>query len=122
MNMQNIQILFLLLDNVIKLASWRMATEIMRRIGDSVGEKLARGLATAAVVGAILLALPPISLLGAVLPSGYSGGAAVSQLRIGHPLLSHILPGFYLGLMVWGGLLLCNHALRAFMPQRRRFA
>jgi hypothetical protein len=122
MNMQNIQILFLLLDNVIRLASWRMVTEIMRAIGDGVGENLARGLATTAVAGAVLLALPPISVLGAVLPSGYSGGAAVSQLRIGHPLLSHILHGFYLGLMVWGGLWLCNHALRAFMPQRSRFA
>ena len=122
MNMQNIQILFFLLDNVIRLASWRMATEIMRRIGDSVGEKLARGLATAAVVGAILLALPPISLLGAVLPAGYPGGVEASQLRIGHPLLSHVLTGFFLGLMVWGGLWLCNHAQRAFMSQRSRFA
>ena len=51
MNMQAFQISFLLVDSVIKLASWRMVTEMMGRIGYGVSESLARGLGAIAVVG-----------------------------------------------------------------------
>jgi hypothetical protein len=44
MNMQNIQILFLLIDSVIKLAPWRLVTETMQRIGYDASESLARSL------------------------------------------------------------------------------
>ena len=44
MNMQNIQILFLLVDTVIKLAPWRIVTETMQRIGYGASEGLARSL------------------------------------------------------------------------------
>ena len=44
MNVQNIQILFLLFDNVIKLAPWRIVTETMQRIGYDASESLARSL------------------------------------------------------------------------------
>ena len=44
MNMQNIQILFLLFDSVIKLAPWRIVTETMQRIGYDASESLARSL------------------------------------------------------------------------------
>jgi hypothetical protein len=44
MNMQNIQILFLLFDIVVKLAPWRIVTETMQRIGYDASESLARSL------------------------------------------------------------------------------
>jgi len=62
---------------------------------------------------------PPTSILGAILLTGYLGGAMASHLRIGSPLFSHILFGFYLGLMVWGGLWLRDRSLRGVMPLRR---
>jgi hypothetical protein len=118
MNMQNIQILFLLFDTVIKLASWRIVTETMQRIGYGAGESLARSLGAIVVAGVILCAFPPTSIVGAVLPAGCFGGAMVSHMRIGTPLLSHILSGVWLGLMAWGGLWLCRRSLRALTPLR----
>jgi DoxX-like family len=122
MNMQTIQIFFLLFDSIIKLAPWRMVTETIERIGYGASEGLARSLGVLAVVGAILYVFPPTSIVGAVLPAGCFGGAMVSHMRIGTPLLSHILSGFWLGLIVCGGLWLCRRSLRAFMPLRSRFA
>ena len=67
----------------------------------------------------VLYAIPPTSILGAILLTGYLGGAMASHLRIGSPLFSHTLFGFYLGLMVWGGLWLRDRSLRALIPFRR---
>ena len=73
-------------------------------------------------LGAILLACtalyawPRTAMLGAVLLTGYLGGAVASHLRVGSPLFSHVLFGVYLGLFVWGGLWLRCPALRALMP------
>jgi DoxX-like family len=122
MNMQNIQMLFLLFDTVIKLAPWRIVTETMQRIGYDMRESLVRSLGAVAVVGALLYVFPPASIVRAVLPAGCFGGAMVSHMRIGAPLWSHIPSGFWLGLMVWGGLWLCRRGLRALMPFRSRFA
>jgi hypothetical protein len=122
MSVQNIQILFLLFDSIIELAPWRIVTEMMQRIGYDASESLARSLRTIAVVGALLYAFPPTPIVGAVLPAGAFGGAMVSHMRLGAPLLSQILSGFWLGLTVWGALWLCRGSLRALMPLRSRFA
>ena len=94
MNMQTIQVFFLLFDIIIKLASWRMVTETMDRIGDGASKSLARSLASIAVVGAVLYAFPPAVILGAVLPAGDPDGAMVSPVLIGNQLVSYTLPGF----------------------------
>ena len=52
----------------------------------------------------ILYAVPRTAFLGAVLLTGYLGGAVASHLRVGSPLLSNTLFGVYIGLFVWGGL------------------
>ena len=122
MNMQTIQVFFLLFDIIIKLASWRMVTATMDRIGDGAGKSLARSLASIAVVSAVLYAFPPTSIVGAVLPAGCFGGAMVSHMRIGTPLISITLFGCYLGALLWGGLWLWRRSLRALMPRRSRFA
>jgi hypothetical protein len=122
MNMQNIQILFLLFDSFLKLAPWRIVTETMQRIGYDASESLARTLGTIAVVGALLYTFPPASIVGAVLPAGFFGGGMMSHMRIGAPLLSQILSGFCLGLMVWGGLWLWRSGPRALMRRQSRFA
>ena len=112
-------ILFLLFDGAIKLVPWPVVTETMDRIGYGSSETLARSLGIITIVCTILYAIPPTSILGAVLLTGYLGGAMASHLRIGSPLFSHILFGFYLGLMVWGGLWLRDKSLRASIPFRR---
>ena len=112
-------IVFLLFDGAIKLVPWPVVTETMDRIGYGSSETLARTLGVITVACTVLYAIPPTSILGAILLTGYLGGAMASHLRIGSPLFTHTLFGFYLGLMVWGGLWLRDRKLRALMPWRR---
>lgn len=117
--LSGLAILFLLLDGAIKLVPWPVVTETMDRIGYGSSETLARTLGVITVACTVLYAIPSTSMLGAILLTGYLGGAMASHLRIGSPLFSHTLFGLYLGLMVWGGLWLRDNGLRALMPFRR---
>ena len=112
-------IVFMLFDGAIKLVPWPIVTETMDRIGYGSSETLARILGVITIVCTVLYAIPPTSIVGAILLTGYLGGAMASHLRIGSPLFSHILFGFYLGLMVWGGLWLRDRSLRTLIPFRR---
>jgi hypothetical protein len=112
-------ILFLLFDGAIKLVPWPVVTETMDRIGYGSSETLARTLGLITVACTVLYTVPPTSILGAILLTGYLGGAMASHLRIGSPLFTHTLFGFYLGLMVWGGLWLRDRKLRTLVPWRR---
>lgn len=112
-------ILFMLFDGAIKLVPWPIVTETMERIGYGSSETLARTLAFITLACTILYAIPPTSIVGAILLTGYLGGAIASHVRIGSPLFSHTLFGLYLGLMLWGGLYLRDGSLRALFPLRR---
>jgi hypothetical protein len=112
-------ILFMLFDGAIKLVPWPIVTETMDRIGYGSSETLARSLGVITVVCTVLYAIPPTSILGAILLTGYLGGAMASHLRIGSPLFTHTLFGLYLGLMVWGGLWLRDKSLRTLIPFHR---
>jgi hypothetical protein len=65
-----------------------------------------------------LYGIPRTALLGAVLLTGYLGGAIATHLSAGSPLISNTLFGAYLGLAVWGGLWLREPRLRALLPLR----
>jgi DoxX-like family len=112
-------IVFLLFDGAVKLVPWPVVTETMDRMGYGSSETLARSLGLITIVCTALYAVPPTSILGAILLTGYLGGAIASHVRIGSPMFSHILFGFYLGLMVWGGLWLRDRSLRALLPFSR---
>ena len=112
-------ILFMLFDGAVKLVPWPVVTESMEKIGYGSSETLARSLGVISLVCTMLYAIPPTSFVGAILLTGYLGGAMASHLRIGSPLFTHILFGFYLGLMVWGGLWLRDPDLRRLLPFRR---
>ena len=112
-------ILFMLFDGAVKLVPWPVVTESMEKIGYGSSETLARSLGVISLVCTVLYAIPPTSFVGAILLTGYLGGAMASHLRIGSPLFTHILFGFYLGLMVWGGLWLRDPDLRRLLPFHR---
>jgi hypothetical protein len=112
-------IAFMLFDGAIKLVPWPIVTETMDRIGYGSSETLARSLGLITIVCTVLYAIPPTSIVGAILLTGYLGGAMASHVRIGTPLFSHMLFGFYLGLMVWGGLWLRDRSVRQLIPFRR---
>jgi DoxX-like family len=67
----------------------------------------------------LLYAVPRTAVLGAILLTGYLGGAIYVHVRVGSPLFSHTLFGVYLALLTWGGLWLRDHRLRALVPLRR---
>ena len=112
-------IVFLLFDGAIKLVPWPIVTETMDKMGYGSSETLARSLGIITIVCTLLYSVPPTSILGAILLTGYLGGAMASHVRIDSPLFSHTLFGFYLGLMVWGGLWLRDKNLRSLIPFRR---
>ena len=112
-------IVFLLFDGAIKLVPWPIVTETMDKMGYGSSETLARSLGIITIVCTLLYSVPPTSILGAILLTGYLGGAMATHVRIGSPLFTHTLFGLYLGLMVWGGLWLRDPGLRNFIPFRR---
>lgn len=111
--------MFLLFDGAIKLVPWPIVTETMDRMGYGSSENLARSLGVIIIACTVLYAIPSTSILGAILLTGYLGGAMASHVRIGSLLFSHTLFGLYLGLMVWGGLWLRDRSLRTLIPFRR---
>jgi hypothetical protein len=69
-------------------------------------------------VSTALYVIPKTSVLGAILLTGYLGGAIATHLRVGDPLFSHVLFPTYLGVLLWGGLYLRDERLRALIPLR----
>ncbi|MGY3153508.1 DoxX family protein [Bradyrhizobium elkanii] len=117
--MSGVVVLFLLFDGAIKLVPLSVVTETMDRMGFGASDALARSLGIITIVCTLLYSVPPTSILGAILLTGYLGGAIASHVRIGSPLFTHTLFGLYLGLMLWGGLYLRDGNLRAMLPFRR---
>ena len=99
-------IAFLLFDGVIKLPPIQPVTDTLQALGFISSIGLARGLGILCLFCTTLFAMPRTSLLGAILLTGYLGGAIAIQIRAGNPIFSHILFGFYVGLLMWAGLLL----------------
>jgi hypothetical protein len=117
--LSGVVILFLLFDGAMKLLPLQIVTETMDKMGYGSSDSLARSLGIITIVCTALYAMPPTSILGAILLTGYLGGAIASHVRIDSPLFSHALFGLYLGLMVWGGLWLRDGTLRSLLPFRR---
>jgi hypothetical protein len=112
-------IVFLLFDGAIKLVPLPVVTETLDKMGYGSSPTLARLLGAITLSCTVLYAIPPTSILGAILLTGYLGGAIASHVRIDSPLFSHVLFGFYLGMMIWGGLWLRDRSLRGLLPFRR---
>jgi hypothetical protein len=117
--MSGLIILFLLFDGGIKLVPLEIVTETSAQIGLPSDPAFARLLGVLTLIGVVLYAIPRTSVLGAILLTGYMGGATATHLRIDSPLFSHTLFGVYLGLLIWGGLYLREPRLRALIPFHR---
>ena len=112
-------ILFMIFDGVIKLPPLDVVTQTMVPLGWPADVNVARLLGVIGLISTALYALPRTSVLGAILLTGYLGGAIATHLRVGSPLFSHTLFGVYLGLLIWGGLYLRDERVRALIPFRR---
>jgi len=105
------------MDAIMKLLALPFVREASDRIGFH-SETVIRELGVILLASTILYAVPPTAMLGAVLLTGYLGGAVAAHLRLGDPLFTHVLSGVYGGLLVWGGLYLRDPRLRAIFPWR----
>ena len=110
-------ILFLLADSVGKLIPIPAAVEATVQLG--YAESIVRVIGIIELVCLILYVVPRTAVLGAILLTGYLGGAVAAQLRLGSPLLSTTLFPIYIGVLVWGGIMLREDRLRALLPLRR---
>ena len=114
-SMSGLVILFLLLDAGMKLAAVQPVLDAGTQIGFP-GVDMARKLGTLLLVCTALYIFPATSVLGAILVTGFLGGAVATHLRIGNPLFTHVLFGVYVGALMWGGLILREPRLRALLP------
>lgn len=109
--------LFLLLDGVMKLTKPEIVVKTTFEIGYQ--ESIIVPLGIVLLICTVLYLIPQTSVLGAILLTGYLGGAVATNARIGSPLFSHILFPVYIGVLVWGGLFLRDSRVSALIPFRR---
>ena len=105
--------LVLLLDGAMKAMKAPVAVEGTVQLG--YPESVVLGIGIVLLACTLLYIIPPTAVLGAILLTGYLGGAVATHVRVGDPLLTHVLFPVYVGVMVWGGLFLRDQRLRAFM-------
>ena len=109
-------VLFLLLDGVMKLFSPAPVVEGMIKLGYPLSLTTTIGIIL--LISVVLYAIPRTSVLGAILLTGYLGGAVASNVRVGNPLFGYILAPVYVALFIWGGLYFRDERLRALIPLR----
>ena len=108
---------FMLLDAAMKFVNPAPVREAFVRTGWPVH--------LSPVLGAILLAstilwlVPRTSILGAILLTGYLGGAVAANLRLEEPVFSHTLFPVYFGVLLWGSLWLRDPRITALIPLRK---
>jgi hypothetical protein len=108
--------LFLTFDTVIKVLKLAPAVQGTTKLGYPASAVLWIGLIE--LVCLTLYLVPRTSVLGALLLTGYLGGAIATHVRLGSPLLSHTLFPIYVALLLWGGLYLRETRLRELVPFR----
>jgi hypothetical protein len=109
--------LFLLFDGGMKLYQPLPVTKAMTQLGFPL--QLAVPIGVILLICTALYAIPSTSVLGAVLLTGYLGGAVVSQMRIGAPLFGNTLFPIYFAVLMWAGLYLRESRLAALLPLRK---
>ena len=112
-----IAVLFLTFDLSIKLLGAKEAVDGTVQLGWAPHHLPILGLIQLACLALYLV--PRTAPLGAVLWTGYLGGAVATHLRIDNPLLSHVLFPIYLAALVWGGLYLRDARIRALLRPAR---
>ena len=108
--------LFLLVDGVMKLVRPAPVVEGTVKLGYSETVILPLGLVLLACT--VIYVIPRSSVLGAILLTGYLGGAVATHVRVGDPLFTHVLFPVYVGVLIWLGLYLRDYRVRALIPLR----
>jgi hypothetical protein len=109
-------VLFLTMDSIVKLLRLPVAIQGTVQLGYPPGVVFVLGIVTLGCL--ILYLVPRTAILGALLWTAYLGGAVASHVRVGDPLLTHVLAPVYVAAMLWLPLWLRDPRLRALVPLR----
>lgn len=109
--LSTIAVLFLTFDLIVKLLLFPQASDATVQLGYPAG--VVRPLGILQLVLLVLYLVPRTSLIGAVLWTGYLGGAVATHVRLGNPLFTHVLFPVYVGALLWGGLWLRDRRARS---------
>jgi hypothetical protein len=116
--MSGLAVAFLIFDSVGKLLEVQPVVDGTRQLGYSPDVVFSLG---ATLLLCVLAYLGPrTSVLGAVLLTGYLGGAVATHVRVASPLFTHVLFPAYIAALLWAGLVLRDARLRRFLPWRER--
>jgi len=107
--------LFLLMDGVMKLVKPAPVVEATVRLG--YPESVILGLGIVLIASTVLYVIPSTAILGAILLTGYLGGAVATHVRVGEGLFPVLFPVVF-GVVIWLGLYLRDDRLRALIPLR----
>ena len=107
--------LFLLLDGIMKLVKPVPVVEATVQLG--YPESVILGLGIVLIACTVIYVIPRTSILGAILLTGYLGGATATHVRVGGLLFPILFP-VVVGVLVWGGLFLRDDRLRTLIPLR----
>jgi len=106
---------FLLVDGVMKLVKPEVVVKTTVELG--YAETVILPLGVVLLTCTILYLIPQTAVLGAILLTGYLGGAVATQVRAGQGLFGILFP-VVLGVLIWGGLVLRDDRLRTLIPLR----
>ena len=115
--LSGLAIAFLTFDVVIKLLGVKEAVQGTVELGYQPHHLPIIGMI--GLVCLILLVIPRTAPLGAVLWTGYLGGAIATNLRLDKPLLTHTLFPIYVAAVIWGGLYLRDARVRGLVRSAR---
>jgi len=111
--LSGLAILFLLFDSIIKFFPIAAVTDSFTQLG--YRPQLAVTIAVLELICLAIYVVPRTSLFGAVILTGYLGGAIATHVRVGNPLFSHVLFPTYIAALIWGGLYLRSQRLQRFV-------
>jgi hypothetical protein len=113
--LSGLAVLFLAFDAGIKLVMAPEAVAGTSELGWPVD--VIRGLGVLEILCLVIYLVPRTAVVGAVLWTGYFGGAIATHLRVHNPLFSHTLFPIYIALLIWGGLWLRDRRVRAMIAR-----
>jgi len=113
--MSAVPALFLLVDGIMKLAKPAIVVETTVQLG--FPESVIIGLGIVLLASTVLYLVPATSVLGAILLTGYLGGAVATHVRVGGGTFEIVFP-IIVGALLWGGLFFLERRLRALIPLR----
>jgi ABC-type transport system involved in cytochrome c biogenesis permease component len=108
-----LMVAFMMLDSVMKFTQPAPVLEASAHMG--LPEPLIAPIGFVLLICTILYAAPRTAILGALLLTGYLGGAVMANLRVGDSLFGHVLSPVYFGVLIWAGLFLRDRRLRALL-------